>query len=225
MSGRMRISDYFNGVYRESDRYWWRGPERYELDPESYPLSLLTQQTLRLLKSRDAGRALDIGAGEGSDAIRLAKLGYEVDAVEVSSVGAKKIQVFAEEVGVHERLRILAVDALNFKPDRQYDVVICNGVLHYVQDKNSVIELMQEATRPGGINVISLWSDYTPVPHYHNNLVPVYADPEDGVVTSNYKKWSKEFIYFERDKTEAAHSDLPAHRHSHIKLIASKPSP
>jgi SAM-dependent methyltransferase len=221
----MHISDYFDGVYQGSERYWWRGPERYELDPESYPLSLLTQQTLRLLKGRDAGRALDIGAGEGSDAIRLAKLGYEVDAIEVSSVGAKKIQVFAEEVGVHERLRILTVDALEFKPDRQYDVVVCNGVLHYVKDKHSVIGLMQEVTRPGGINVVSLWSDYTPVPHYHDDLVPVYADEEDGVVTSNYKKWSKEFIYFERDKTEAAHSDLPAHRHSHVKLIASKPSP
>ncbi len=133
MDRLMQVYDYFDGVYQGSERYWWRGPERYELDPESYPLSLLTQQTLRLLKGRDAGRALDIGAGEGSDAIRLAKLGYEVDAIEVSSVGAKKIQVFAEEVGVHERLRILTVDALDFKPDRQYDVVICNGVLHYVQ--------------------------------------------------------------------------------------------
>lgn len=225
MSGRMRISDYFDGVYRESDRYWWRGPERYALDPESYPLSLLTQQTLRLLKGRDAGHALDIGAGEGTDAIRLAMLGYQVDAVEVSGVGAKKIQMFAEEAGVHRRLRIFSTDVLKFQPDRQYDIVVCNGVLHYVQDKHSAIGLMQEATRAGGINVISLWSNHTPVPHCHNELVPVYADPEDGVVTSNYKKWSKEFIYFERDKTEAAHSDLPEHRHSHIKLIATKPGP
>ena len=75
MSERMHISDYFDGVYLGSERYWWRGPERYEVDPESYPLSLLTQQTLRLLKRRTAGRALDIGAGEGSDSIRLAKLG------------------------------------------------------------------------------------------------------------------------------------------------------
>ena len=36
--------------------------------------------------------------------------------------------------------------------------------------------------------------------------------------------WRTEFIYFDRDKKESAHSDLPAHRHSHIKLIASKPN-
>ncbi len=218
----MRISDYFDSVYLGSERYWWRGPERYGLDPDAYSLSLLTQQTLRLLKGRAVGRALDIGAGEGADAIRLAKLGYDVDAVEVSTVGAKKIQWFAEEAGVNDKVRVVASDAQDFTPDGPYDVVICNGVLHYVEDKKPVIDLMQEATRPGGINVISLWSNYTPVPDCHE-FVPVYSDHEDGVVIKGYVEWHKEFIYFDRDKTESAHSDLPAHRHSHIKLIASKP--
>jgi len=220
----MHISDYFDNVYLGPERYWWRGPERYELDPASYTHSLLTQQTLRLLRGRPVGRALDIGAGEGSDAIRLAKLGYDVDAVEISSVGAKKTECFAEEAGVNDKVRVVASDVQDFTPDGPYDVIICNGVLHYVEDKQSVIRLMQDATCPGGINVISLWSDYTPVPDWHDELVPVYSDPEDGVVTSGYKEWTNEFIYFERDKTESAHSDLPAHRHSHIKLIASKPA-
>jgi SAM-dependent methyltransferase len=220
----MHISDYFDNVYLGPERYWWRGPERYELDPASYTHSLLTQQTLRLLRGRPVGRALDIGAGEGSDAIRLAKLGYDVDAVEISSVGAKKTECFAAEAGVNDKVRVVASDVQDFTPDGPYDVIICNGVLHYVEDKQSVIRLMQDATCPGGINVISLWSDYTPVPDWHDELVPVYSDPEDGVVTSGYKEWTNEFIYFERDKTESAHSDLPAHRHSHIKLIASKPA-
>lgn len=224
MSERMRISDYFDSVYLGSGRYWWRGPERYDLDPATYSLSLLAQQTLRLLQGRAAGRALDIGAGEGSDAIRLAKLGYDVDAVEVSSVGAKKIEWFAEEAGVNDKVRVVASDVQDFTPNGPYDVIICNGVLHYVKDKQSVIDLMQKATCPGGINVISLWSNYTPVPDCHE-LVPVYSDPEDGVVTKGYGEWHMEFIYFDRDKTESAHSDLPAHRHSHIKLIASKPKP
>ena len=223
MSERMRISDYFDSVYLGSERYWWRGPERYDLDPDAYPLSLLAQQTLRLLQGRAAGRALDIGAGEGSDAIRLAKLGYDVDAVEVSTVGAKKIECFAEEVGVNGKVRVLATDVQDFTPDGSYDVIICNGVLHYVEDKQSVIDLMQKATAPGGINVISLWSTFTQVPDCHE-LVPVYSDDEDGVVTKSYGEWHNEFIYFDRDKPETAHSDLPAHRHSHIKLIARKPA-
>ncbi len=222
MSERMRISDYFDGVYLGSERYWWRGPERHDTDPDSYPTSLLAQFTLRVLQGREPGRALDIGAGEGSDAIRLAKLGYDVDAVEVSSVGAKKIEYFAEAAGVNARVRVLPSDIHDFTPATSYDVIICNGVLHYVEDKQSVIDLMQRATRPGGINVISLWSTYTAVPDCHN-FVPVYADDEEGVVTGHYREWPKEFIYFDRDKSESAHSDLSAHRHSHIKLVARKP--
>jgi tellurite methyltransferase len=218
----MRISDYFDAVYLGPERYWWRGPERHDLDPDAYPVSLLAQQTLRLLRGRKPGRALDIGAGEGSDTIRLAKLGYHVDAVEVSTVGAKKIECFAEEAGVGSRVRVLASDIQDFTPEAPYDVIICNGVLHYVEDKKPVIDLMQQATCPGGINVISLWSTYTPVPDCHE-FVPVYSDDEEGVVARSYREWHKEFIYFDRDKPESAHSDLPAHRHSHIKLVARKP--
>jgi SAM-dependent methyltransferase len=219
MSELMRVSDYFDSAYMGSERYWWRGPERYDLDPDAYSAALLAQQTIRCLRGRAPGRALDIGAGEGSDAIRLAKLGYEVDAVEVSSVGAKKIECFAEHADVKGKVRVLASDVMDFTPDGPYDVIICSGVLHYVENKQSVINMMQQATRPGGINVISLWSTYTPVPRCHQ-VVPVYSDDEDGVVTKSYREWHMEFIYFDRDKAETAHSDMPAHRHSHIKLIA-----
>ena len=181
---------------------------------------MLTQQTLRLLAGRNPSRALDIGAGEGTDAIRLALLGYEVDAVELSKAGAEKIERFAAEVKA--KVKVITSDIQDFMADCKYDVIVCNGVLHYVEDKHRVIDLMQNATQPGGINVISLWSDYTPVPQCHE-FVPVYADKENGIVTSCYRGWRNEFIYFERDKSEIAHSDLPAHRHSHIKLIARKP--
>jgi SAM-dependent methyltransferase len=216
----MRISEYFDNVYAGSGRFWWRDEGRYALESDAYPSSLLTQQTLRLLADRSPGRALDIGAGEGTDAIRLALLGYEVDAVEVSKVGAQKIGQFAAEASA--KLNVIPSDIQDFVADCEYDVIICNGVLHYVENKQRVIDLMQDATRKGGINVISLWSDYTPVPECHE-FVPVYADKENGVVTTRYRGWRNEFIYFERDKSEMAHSDLPAHRHSHIKLIASKP--
>jgi SAM-dependent methyltransferase len=218
----MRLSDYFDQTYTRYDRYWWREPARYSLEPEDYPSSLLAQQTLRVLASRPQGRALDIGAGEGADAIRLALRGYAVDAVELSAVAAAKIEHFAEEANVE--VNVTVTDVQNYTPDGLYDVVVCNGVLHYIEDKDLVVSRMQEATCDGGINVISLWSDYTPVPECHE-FVPVYSDAEDGVVTSRYKAWPKEFIYFERDKPEAAHSDLPPHRHSHIKFIARKTSP
>ena len=137
----MRVADYFDRVYLEHDRFWWQEKGRYAVNPGSYPHSLLAQQTLRLVRGRPPGRALDIGAGEGTDSIRLALLGYQVDAVELSSVGAKKIEYFAETTGVE--VRVVASDIQDFMPERSYDVIICNGVLHYVKNKDSVIALMQ----------------------------------------------------------------------------------
>jgi SAM-dependent methyltransferase len=222
MTEPARLPDYFDKIYAAHPRYWWKEAPRYSLNPEDYPASLLTQQTLRVLAGRPPGRALDLGAGEGSDAIRLALLGYEVDALELSRVGAGKIRRFAVQANV--KVRVTVADVQDYNPDGCYDVIVCNGVLHYVPDKAAVISVMQQATGDGGINVVSLWSDHTPVPECHQ-AVPVYSDAEDGVVTRGYKTWPKEFIYLERDKLEASHSDLPAHRHSHIKFIARKPGP
>ena len=220
MNNLMHVAEYFDGVYSQHERFWWQESGRYELNPNRYPYSLLTQLTLRRLAHRPLGRALDLGAGEGTDAIRLALLGYEVDAVEISEIAAKKIQIFAEEAGAE--VRVFTKDILDFTPDRLYDVVICNGVLHYVKEKEAVISLMQGATAGGGINVVSLWSTYTPVPECHE-IVPVYCDDEDGVVTGSYRDWATDLMYFERNKAETSHSDMPGHSHSHLKLIATKP--
>ena len=218
----MHAADHFDRLYGQCERYWWRDKDRYATDPDAYPYSLLTQQTLRLLRGLPPGRALDLGAGEGADAIRLALLGYQVDALEVSKVGAEKVSRFAEDAGV--QVGVTATDIREYIPPGPYSVVICNGVLHYLDEKEQVVSGMQAATQPGGINVISLWSSYTPVPDCHDSIT-VFCDAEDGIITKLYQGWHKELIYFERDKAETAHSDLPSHRHSHIKLIARKPLP
>jgi tellurite methyltransferase len=215
----MDIADFFDEQYRSEPRYWWRDKVRYAPDPDSYPESLLTQMTLRAIAGRPTGRMLDLGAGEGADSIRMALLGYHVDAVDISKVGADKIRAFAEEAGVTVNVQV--ADIVAYEPEDQFDLVVCNGVLHYIDDKQLVVDRMQRATRAGGINVISLWSTYTPVPECHK-IVPVSCDNEDGVIAQMYENWPKDFIYFERDKRERSHSGMPAHSHSHIKFIARK---
>jgi len=218
----MHVAQFFDTAYGGCERYWWRTELRHSPDPLDYPTSLLTQTLLRLIASRPAGRVLDLGAGEGADAIRLARLGYEVDAVDISAAGAEKIEKFASMEGVSDKVRVHRTDARDFAATNDYDIVISNGLLHYIDYKEPVVQAMQAATRAGGLNVVSLWSTYTPPPACHD-IVPVYPDDEYGVVAKLYASWQLELFYFERDKAETAHSDLPPHRHSHIKLIARKP--
>lgn len=217
-------AEYFDELYRSTPRYWWRRKGRYDLNADAYPYSLLTQMTLRLIKRRKrrSRNALDLGAGEGADAIRLALLGYSVTAVEISKVAANKITRFANDALVAVKVQI--ADLSTYEPEGKFDIVICNGVLHYIEDKEPVIRRMQSATRPGGINVISVWSTYSDVPECHQKTAPIFCDDEDGVLVRLYDGWHKELLYFERDRGEGSHSDMPDHSHSHIKMIARKPA-
>lgn len=219
----MNVADYFNRLYGEHSRYWWIGKDRYSVDCDAYPYSLLTQMMLRTLLGRPPGRALDLGAGEGTDAIRLALMGYDVEALEISDVAVGKIARFAAEAGAD--VKVLKADLRSYDFSGEYDVIVCNGVLHYVEHehKERILHRMQQATKADGINVVSLWSDYTPVPDCHDK-VPAFCDSEDGIVTRQYKNWFTNLLYFERNKAEASHEELLPHHHSHIKLIATKPS-
>lgn len=220
----MSVAAYFDAVYLRQERHWWRGENRYSTDPLDHSSSLITQATLRLLEGRKAGRALDLGTGEGADAIRLARLGYLVDAVDISSAATDKAQKFAAQEGVLSRVRFHTMDVAEFRPPREYDLVICNGLLHYVADKAPVLRRMRDATCTGGLNVISLWSTHSEVPDVHlRSGVLIACDDEGGIVEQQYRDWRKELLYYERNKIEAAHADLAPHRHSHIKLIARKP--
>jgi tellurite methyltransferase len=216
------VAAYFDALYSAEDRYWWRTDDPYSADPRAHPTSLLTQLTLHQLLGRyhEGSRALDLGAGEGADSIRLAKLGYDVTAVEISEVAVKKIERFAAEARAD--ISIELADISEYQPAGQFDLAICNGVLHYISEKETVIDRLQAATAPGGLNVVSLWSTFTPVPYCHNS-VPVYCDDEDGVVTGSYRNWELKLLYFERGKPETSHSGMPDHLHSHIKLIAERP--
>ena len=49
LNNQMKIADFFDGQYQSEPRYWWRDKERYAPDADSYPFSLVTQMTLRLI--------------------------------------------------------------------------------------------------------------------------------------------------------------------------------
>ena len=70
----------------------------------------------------EPGRALDVGCGEGADAIWLAHRGWEVTAIDVSDVAIGRAREAAERSGVH--VEWIAADALATKlPVRAFDLI------------------------------------------------------------------------------------------------------
>lgn len=217
----MDVVEFFDLVYAKYKRYWYsqlgEGKSRHFVVLEH---SRNWETLLEKLRDRPPGLALDLGAGEGTDAIKLALLGYEVDALEASSVGAEKIENFSRANRV--RVNVLNQDVRLFQPTRKYDVVICNGLLHYIEDKPLILGKIDEATKAGGYNLVSLFSDYTPVPECHQ-VIPVYCDEEQGLIKSFYDGWQKLYSDVQRGRLDNSHLGFPDHHHSLIKIVAQKP--
>lgn len=213
-----QIRTFFDRQYTAHKRYWWRGENRYSIDPAVHTEFYAT--LLGVATRRGSGVALDLGAGEGADAIRLAKLGYQVDAVEVSAVACEKIERFARSEGVCVNVRNDQLETVDLTGS-SYDVVLMNGCLHYVRDKRHVLRRVLAASAADAVHAVAVFSTATPVPAEHA-MVPVFPDEEGGAVELFYQGWDTVLHAYQRGKHEHSHPGFAPHAHSHIKLIATR---
>ena len=107
------------GLTLESDQKRWNerfGTKGFAFGKEA---NLFLRKYIHLLPK---GKALDIAAGEGRNAVFLAQRGFHVDAVDVSSVGLKKARKLAKEMGV--RIHTLVADLDTFEIEKgTYDLI------------------------------------------------------------------------------------------------------
>ncbi|MFF4155565.1 methyltransferase [Streptomyces sp. NPDC001678] len=102
---------------------------------------------------REALEILDTGGGSGKFAVPLARLGHHVTVVDPSPNALFALERRAAEAGVAERVRGVQGDAhgLFDVVDRGgFDVVLCHGVLEYVEDPADSVRNVVAALRPGG---------------------------------------------------------------------------
>ena len=94
------------------------------------------------------GRALDIAMGAGRNAIYLAKVGFEVEGVDISPEAVSAAIESAEESGVMIKAQVADLEkAFHIKEDA-YDVIVC---FNYLQ--RSLIPEMKSGLRRGGMIV------------------------------------------------------------------------
>ena len=101
------------------------------------------------------GTALDVGAGEGADAIWLAGRGWQVTAVDLSAVALERAAAHAAQAGagLAERISWRHADITSWDPGR-YDLVSAQ-YMHLPPDRRrALFSRLAQAVAPGGVLLI-----------------------------------------------------------------------
>lgn len=102
------------------------------------------------LQSEESLSALDLGCGTGATAVRLARLGIHVTALDCSLAMLDVAQRAAHEAGVSEKIVLKhgeATQLASLFPARLFDVILCHNLLEYIDDPGVVLRDAARALR------------------------------------------------------------------------------
>lgn len=138
------ITDYDNR-YSMEGYYWGLMPNRICYD------------ILKVFPPIVPYRVLDIGCGEGKDAVFFAKCGYRVTAFDISEPGIEKAKKLAEHNKVD--VRFFKADIFDYRPDTEYDIIFSSGVFHFIDrpGRKEFCDSLKAHTAGGGINALNVF--------------------------------------------------------------------
>jgi SAM-dependent methyltransferase len=141
--------------YESTELVWTASPNRFVVDE---------------LTGLRPGVALDLGTGEGRNAVWLATQGWTVTAVDFSAVGLAKAHRLAQSRGV--RVKWVAADLRDYVPDpRAFDLVLI-AYLHLPRaDWTAILRRAMDAVAPAGTLLV--------IGHDLANLTEGVGGPQD----------------------------------------------
>ena len=114
--------------------------------PFHFILLLLLLPVRQILRSAvnniQRGKVLDLGCGQGRDALAIARLGYEVTGIDISAIGIAQMIRDAKE----ENLSVNGIvsDIYEYSIDSSFDIVLLDSILHfYKREREREIEFVK----------------------------------------------------------------------------------
>ncbi len=99
---------------------------------------------------------LDIGCGQGRDALFIARRGHHVVGVDMSPTGIA--QLLEDASAENLNIEGVVADLREYEPDREFDVVVADRTLHMLLDAEvrlQVLARLCKAVRDGGYMLIA----------------------------------------------------------------------
>ncbi|MGN6403296.1 SAM-dependent methyltransferase [Sinomonas sp.] len=132
-----RPSEFWDQFYSERHRVWSGKPNA---------------SLVREISMVAPGRALDLGCGEGADALWLAARGWTVTAVDISAVALDRAAQHAEEAGVAQRITWLRRDLTEWTPEGEFDLISAEFLHSPIElPRELILRRASEAVAPGGL--------------------------------------------------------------------------
>ncbi|MEU1056668.1 class I SAM-dependent methyltransferase [Streptomyces sp. NPDC005876] len=160
-------AEFWEARYRDAGRVW-----------SGRPNELLVREAAGLAP----GTALDLGCGEGGDAVWLASRGWRVTGVDISATALERAARHAAEAGVGDRVTWERHELGVTFPAGSFDLVSA----HYLQspvalDQRSVLRRAADAVADGGTLLIVLhagWPSWQTEPPFDAEFPTLDAIPD-----------------------------------------------
>ena len=164
-------------------------------------------------------KLLDLGCGEGRNAVYFAKHGFDVVGLDVSLTGLEKTKRYADEVGVH--VETIHTDIIDYELEDTYDVIFSTGTLQYLPRKvrSQRFQNYKNCTSPNGINVLSVFVEKPFIPRAPDAENLWHARYRSGELVSYY--WDWEILYCLEEIFDCMSSGIP-HKHAVDRIIAKR---
>ncbi|MFH8609847.1 SAM-dependent methyltransferase [Streptomyces sp. NPDC018029] len=101
------------------------------------------------------GAALDLGCGAGGDALWLARQGWHVTAVDISTTVVERVRQRAQDLGLGDRVTTEQHDLADSFPDGRFDLVSAQYFqTPFALPRGRVLRTAAQALRPGGLLLV-----------------------------------------------------------------------